>query len=389
MPERGWPMKPDFPSPPASALASLHTWFAATPEAALLERIERLRRLAGVRHVAVMPDVHEAPGVCVGTVFATSGVLYPAAIGGDLGCGMAALGFDAPADAVDEPAVADDLLRHLERLVPIRRQVDPLPVRLRARPRASDPRLDRALAEARPQLGTLGGGNHFLELQRCREDGRLWLMVHSGSRGFGQAVARFHAGGPPGSAALCGVAAGSDAGRAFLHDLALARAWARWNRGWMVRAVAWLLKERLGICPRPGSFVQCDHNHVRRERHGGAWLWVHRKGAAPAKAGVAGLIPGSAGTASFHTVGRGCALSLCSSSHGAGRALSRGAARERVTRAQQRRAMAGVHARWAATRRGREESPHAYRPIEQVMRAQRDLIAVRRELQPVISHRAR
>ena len=364
-------------------------WTGATPPDRVVASIERVRRLDGVVRVAVMPDVHLCHAVCVGTVFATRRLLYPGAIGGDLGCGMAALAFDTAAAVLASAAAGRAVLRRLARVIPGQRQPRPLPTRWREIPRMSDPRLDRALLAARDQLGTLGGGNHFVELQRDVADGRLWLMVHSGSRGLGQAVSRWHL---SRCAERCRglhmLDAESDAGRAFLHDLRVARAWARLNRWWMVQAVAWTLRETLGVLPVAGSFAQCDHNHIRRETHGGAALWVHRKGAAPAGAGVAGLIPGSMGTASFHVVGRGCAGALCSSAHGAGRAMSRSEARRAVSTAALRRAVAGVHVNPNQFARLRDEAPRAYKDVGAMMRAQRELVTPVRELRPVLSYKA-
>ena len=380
---------PSDPLPPAP----LHRWWGPTPPDRVVASIERTRRLDDVQHVAVMPDVHLAHGVCVGTVFATARRLYPGAVGGDLGCGMAALGFDAGAEVLAPGAVGRDVLMRLSRVVPIQRHAAPLPVAWGGRRRLSDSRLDRVLhGEALHQLGTLGGGNHFLELQRDTADNRLWLMVHSGSRGLGQAVSRHHlARCADRSRGLHVLDAASPAGRAFWRDLRVARAWARLNRWWMVQAVVWLLRDRLGVEPLPGTFVQCDHNHIRREWHvgpGGLNQWyIHRKGAAPAHAGRRGLIPGSMGTPSYHVVGRGHAGALCSSAHGAGRAMSRSEARRVVSTGGLRRAIAGVHVNPKQLARLREEAPQAYKGIGKVMRYQRELVRVERELQPVLSYK--
>lgn len=369
--------------------ATLAQWVGPTPPDNVLASIERMRRLEGAAHVAVMPDVHLARGVCVGTVLATEGVVYPSAVGGDIGCGMAALGFDANATATIRPATARPLLLALSRLVPINRHVRPLPVHLNRRRRMSLGRLDQALQRAgRAQLGTLGGGNHFLELQRDTADGSLWLMVHSGSRGLGQAVSRHHIEvAPRRSQGLPVLDVDSARGRAYLRDQQLARAYARLNRRLMIDAVAWWLSEHCGVCARPESFIQCDHNHVRRERHGGQWLWVHRKGAAPAWAGQRGLIPGSMGTNSYHVTGRGHAEALCSSSHGAGRALSRTEARRVISTGQLKRQTRHVQTNPVQHARLREEAPTAYKDIHQVMRAQRELVVVTRELEPILNYK--
>lgn len=237
------------------------------------------------------------------------------------------------------------------------------------------------------QLGTLGRGNHFLELQ-SDDEGALWLMIHSGSRSMGQAVAGHHlkrcAIEPEG---LRYLEADSEAGRAYLNDVAWARAYARANRLEMVEAVAALMAELFGVEMDEGSAIHCDHNHVRRERHGGAELWVHRKGAVSASEGEPGIIPGSMGSVSFHTEGRGCAAALRSSAHGAGRAMSRTEARERVTTRALRRQMKGVWFDEERAGRLRDEAPSSYKDIGAVMRAQKELTRVVRRVRPLLAYK--
>ncbi|MEM1109830.1 MAG: RtcB family protein [Planctomycetota bacterium] len=369
--------------------APIRRWVGATPPDNVLASLERMRRLRDAVRVAVMPDVHLAKGVCVGTVLATRRAIYPSAVGGDIGCGIAALGFDAPASVIDSPVKGRAILKTLTRLVPISRYAKPLPLQLNDRRRLSLGRLDHALQRTgRAQLGTLGGGNHFLELQRDTADGSLWAMVHSGSRRLGQAISRHYIEvAPERSHGLPLLDADSDLGRAYLRDQHLARAYARLNRRLMLDAVAWLLREYFGIAPRPASFVQCDHNHVRRELHFGEYLYVHRKGAAPAFANQPGLIPGSMGTASYHVLGRGHREALCSSSHGAGRAMSRTEARSRISTGQFKRQTRHVHTNPNQHARLREEAPQAYKDIRQVMRHQTELVKIRRELEPVLTYK--
>jgi tRNA-splicing ligase RtcB len=179
--------------------------------------------------------------------------------------------------------------------------------------------------DGRVQLGTLGRGNHFLEFQ-SDADGRLWLMVHSGSRGMGQAITGHHVGlgkAASSSGRLQAFEADSPAGAAYLADAAWAQRYAEQNRLAMICAVGELVEELFGFGIDWDSLIHANHNHVRQETHFGQTWWVHRKGALPAGDGVAGVIPGSMGSASFHVEGRGCPDSLCSSSHGAGRAKSR------------------------------------------------------------------
>jgi tRNA-splicing ligase RtcB len=238
-----------------------------------------------------------------------------------------------------------------------------------------------ARREGRAQLGTLGSGNHFVELQ-ADDAGTLWLMVHSGSRGLGPAIRAHHTRGRPG---LVGLPADSDAGRAYLADLGFALAWADANRRHLVDAASAVLADVLGATPCADTWIACHHNHVRREPVRGETLWIHRKGAIPAADGEPGVIPGSMGTSSYHVVGRGHADALASSSHGAGRAMSRSEARRRVSARTLVRELDGV---WFDHRRTdvlRDEAPSAYKDIGQVMRAQHQLTRVVRRLRPILA----
>ena len=378
--------------------ATIRTWLAEPLPRDVAGALERLARCADVRHVAVMPDVHLAQDVCVGTVVATSTLLYPSAVGGDIGCGMAAMAFDVEADALgDEPAAAR-FMAELYRCVPANRQVQArgLPAGLADRA-LTDSRLEAInRRDARVQLGTLGRGNHFLEFQ-ADEEGRLWTMLHTGSRGVGQAIRDHHlavaetrpASGPAkrGNGALVAIAADTPAGAAYLADMAWAEDYARANRDAILEAVAGVVRALFRVEATPGSRIDCHHNFVRREVHLGEGLWVHRKGAVPAAVGGAGIIPGSMGSASFHVEGRGCEEALCSSSHGAGRAMSRDAARRAIPVRELERQMRGV---WFDHRRAallRDEAPGAYKDVHAVMRAQRELTKVVRTLRPVLSYK--
>jgi tRNA-splicing ligase RtcB len=349
--------------------------------------LDRLSRGTDVVQIAVMPDVHLAADVCIGTVVATTHALYPNAVGGDIGCGVAALAFDVEAARIGNARTAAAILAGLYRAVPVIRHVrgraPDWPASLGA---LSAPALagSRTRETAR-QLGTLGRGNHFVELQ-ADEEGRLWLMLHSGSRGIGQAIRDHHlAAAVPGANGLRFLDAESPRGREYLHDVAWALAYADASRRAMVAAVCQLLEDVLGAAADEATYASCDHNHVRREEHGGAALWIHRKGAIRAASGTAGLIPGSMGTHSFHVTGRGHEGALCSSAHGAGRRLSRTDARRSVSVRDVHRQLHGV---WFDHRQAaslREEAPAAYKDVDTVMRAQRDLVRIVRRLRPILS----
>ena len=237
------------------------------------------------------------------------------------------------------------------------------------------------------EFATLGSGNHFIELQ-ADEDGRLWLMVHSGSRAIGQAIRDHHlAHAEPVGAGLRALDAGSDAGAAYLHDASWARRFADASRTAMATDVGNVLAATLGgrICWE--SAIATDHNHVALEEHGGQDFWVHRKGAMPARTGQTGVLPGSMGSASFHVEGRGHADALCSSAHGAGRLLSRTAARRKVTESELRRQMNGIWYDYRLSDKLRDEAPAAYKDIRVVLRAQHELVKVTRVLRPVLSYK--
>lgn len=351
--------------------------------------LDRLARADDVRHVAVMPDVHLAADVCVGTALATSHLIYPAAVGGDIGCGLLALAFDGGADVLRGEDAAARVFDRLYATVPANRHREPppLPADLDARP-LSDPRLESVRRrDGRVQFGTLGRGNHFLEFQ-SDEDGRLWLAVHSGSRAVGQAVRDLHVGraGAAGSR-LVTLDADTPAGQSYLADAEWARAYADANRRAMAAATTQVIADLFGLRPLDGSLITCDHNHVRRETHFGQPLWVHRKGAMPAAAGEAGVLPGSMGTATYHVEGRGHADALHSSAHGAGRSMSRERARASVSERDLRRQLAGVWFDPRAAPRLRDEAPSAYKDVAAVLRAQRELVKVTRRLKPVLVYK--
>jgi tRNA-splicing ligase RtcB len=374
-----------------SPRAALHTWLTGPLEPAARAIIDRTRRADDVVHVAVMPDVHPANDVCVGTAMATHRLVYPAAVGGDIGCGMLAIGFDGDAKLLRDPKHAGNLLRQLGQAIPVHRRhrnaLIPLPAQLKSNS-LSHPALVATLRDVGVlQLATLGGGNHFVELQ-SDSAGQLWLMIHSGSRNMGQAIKAHHvAGATHRSASMMALDTATDAGRAYLHDQQWAREYAAANRGAMAMLVIDLLRDVFNIEPVESTQITVDHNHVQVEDHFGRPLLIHRKGAMPAFAGQAGIIPGSMGTLSYHVTGLGCELALRSSAHGAGRLLSRQAARERFDRRDLQRQMQKI---WYDPRLSdslREESPKSYKDVRSVLKAQSELVKIERMLKPMLVYK--
>ena len=372
-------------------LAPIRTWLAAPMNSDVSEAIERLRRAPDVRQIAVMPDVHLADGVCIGVVVATSRLIYPQAVGGDIGCGMLAVAFDTEATALRDPQVAGTVLAALGRVVPARRRNRRAAIRLPSdldttplgHPSLEALRKNEGVLE----FATLGSGNHFIELQ-SDENRRLWLMVHSGSRCIGPAIRDHYLGqADPVGGGLRALEATGERGGLYLRDADWARRFADANRRGIAAEVGALMHAivRAGLCWE--TAITTDHNHVSLEHHGDGDLWVHRKGAMPAAAAQPGVLPGSMGDSSFHVEGRGHEAALCSSAHGAGRALSRTAARAKVTARELHRQMEGIWYDYRLSDRLRDEAPAAYKDIKAVLRAQRDLVKVTRVLRPVLNYK--
>ncbi|HLM46216.1 MAG TPA: RtcB family protein [Myxococcaceae bacterium] len=378
-------MMPRVLESPPGALPIL-AWAREVPPGA----VKQLQHLASqpyvVEHVAAMPDVHVSQGVAVGTVFATERTVVPGALGGDLGCGVSARRFAFPAASLGW-ADLERLLATLARRVPVGDAVHrgaglPLPPELQATG-LSTHRLQREWERLAPRhLATLGGGNHFLELDRDA-GGDLWLLIHSGSRGIGGAIASHHlrVAEAKGEGSLPGLRTDTPEGTACLADIEQACHFARANREALAARAVEVLAEALGCEPEPG--VDVHHNHVAEETHLGRVLLVHRKGAVGLAPGQTGIIPGSMGTASYLVEGRGEPRAFGSCSHGAGRVLTRGEARARIRPAALEHALRRV-----VFDRGRvhalvEEAPAAYRDIAEVLEDEADLVTPVLRLTPI------
>ncbi len=373
---------------PSNPMTPVHTWFADDPSPPVRDAINRLARAPDVRHVAVMPDIHLAADVCVGCVIATEHLIYPQAVGADIGCGMATCAIDVGASDLRDYTRLDRVLNNWRDAVPTMRHRgrNEAPDLDGLRPGALSDRSLTKLAErlGRVELGTLGRGNHFLELQRD-PDNIAWLLVHSGSRAIGPAVHETHLkqasrvrGG------LFTLDARTEAGAAYVHDAAWAERYAVRSRRLMLNAAVSAISRALDTPVTPGPIFDTVHNSLRRIDG----RLIHRKGANEASRDQPGIIPGSMGTRSAHVVGRGCDRALDSSSHGAGRRMSRGAARARIDDHALRRQLARVHTGPGSLRRFVEEAPAAYRDLQAVLLAQRDLVRITNWLTPMTCMKA-
>ena len=361
-------------------------------------------------HVAVMPDVHWGLGATVGTVLATEGAVIPAAVGVDIGCGVQAVRLPLAAAWLEQDQRRAELRRRIEQEIPVGfQQYTAGEVSAAVRdwaaehlgPGAVRAKLERPLWDkALHQLGTLGEGNHFIEVSHD-ELGRLWVLLHSGSRHIGKVLADSYIRAAKSGMRARNLLAGlPDANLAwldpddplcddYLHDVSWAQDYAACNRREMMRRILALvaaLAEEVGtpIAPRAlaADRVDCHHNYVAREEHFGRRVLVTRKGAVSAKVGERGIIPGSMGACSYIVRGRGNAESYHSCAHGAGRAMSRKAAKKRFTVGDLARQTAGVECRKDAG--VLDEIPQAYKNIDEVMAAQADLVSIEHTLKQLL-----
>jgi tRNA-splicing ligase RtcB len=373
------------------SLPPIKMWLTAPLGHEVSEALGRLQRAPDIQRIAVMPDVHLANDICIGVVLATSQLIYPQAVGGDIGCGMLAVSTNSSAEPLRDPKAAGQILAGFAKAIPSRRRNRQAVV---AQPQdldsfeLSSARLESLRrSEGAVEFATLGSGNHFLELQADEGD-QLWLMIHSGSRALGQAVRDHHlACAQVTEGRFRALDAESEQGAAYLHDLDWSRRYAAASRRAMAAEAEKVMQHAIGARLLWETSITTDHNHVALEQHGASNFWVHRKGAMVLQAGELGVLPGSMGTLSFHVEGRGCGEALNSSAHGAGRAMSRSEAARKVSRAELQRQMKGVWFDWRLADAIRDEAPSAYKDIRAVLKGQRDLVKVRRTLRPLLNYK--
>ncbi len=363
--------------------------------------LQQLKNIASLpfvfHHVAAMADVHLGIGATVGSVIATKGAVIPAAVGVDIGCGMAAVLLPFRS-AVLEGKIAS-IRRSIERLVPVgfnsHKHIAPSARLWDGWSRFSGlhRKAQHLLAKAMSQVGTLGGGNHFIEVCLDTED-RVWVMLHSGSRNLGKSLADIHIHEAKGMMKkalislpdrdLAYLDEGTSEYDSYLNDLHFAQDYARENRRAMLACVLDQLRVVLnrGVPIIPEMEIDCHHNYAAKETHFGCEVLVTRKGAVRAGAGDLGIIPGSMGSRSFIVRGKGSPDSFESCSHGAGRRMSRREAKRRFTLADLREQTRGVECRKDGG--VLDEIPGAYKSIDKVMADQSDLVEVVADLKQVL-----
>lgn len=379
----------------------LFNW-ASILEPKTREQAERTASLPFVYpHMALMPDAHLGRGATVGSVIPTLKAIVPAAVGVDIGCGMIAVRTQWTATQVRDAGDLSLLRKAIERAIPLSAGAANQKVVASAAPRIAeleelaakrgvDP--DQAMGRWRLQLGSLGSGNHFIEVTADETD-QVWLFLHSGSRGVGNKLAQKHIAAARHLAEkwwiqlpdqdLAYLVEDTAEFWAYINDLRWAQHYALLNREEMMDRVVRQITEHMGQDVVELERINCHHNFTELEEHFGRQVWVSRKGAILADAGQPGLIPGSMGTASYVVEGLGNRLSLNSAPHGAGRMYSRSAARRQFSVADLRSAMAGIEYRDTAA--FVDEIPAAYKDIDQVMADSTDLVEVRHTLHQLVN----
>ena len=370
------------------------------------EAMAQARNLANLpftyKHVAVMPDAHCGYGMPIGGVLATRDVVIPNAVGVDIGCGMCAVKTslaEINRESLKQILGSEKEKRGIRALVPVgfkhqkKAQPEALMPDLDSLNCVENSRVKELYQSALKQIGTLGGGNHFIEIQQG-DDGHIWLMVHSGSRNFGLKVARHYnqvaiklneqwQSGIPRKWDLAFLPLDTDQGRSYLAEMNYCVDFALANRKMMIERVKEAVSE---VIPEVqyDSIINIAHNYAAQENHFGEDVIVHRKGATSARTGEYGIIPGSQGSMSYVVIGKGNPESFTSCSHGAGRVMGRKQAQRTLdlkTEKKRLDALGVVHG--MRTKKDLDEAASAYKDISRVMANQKDLVDIAVTLKPL------
>lgn len=341
--------------------------------------------------LALMPDAHLGKGATVGSVIPTVGAIMPAACGVDVGCGMMAVQTQFTVDQL--PENRSWLREQIESAIPLSAGNYNSKITATAGKRIAELEAtasDRVMQNWQRQLGTLGSGNHFIEVT-VDEDQRVWLFLHSGSRGVGNKLAQFHinvakqecAGTKLPNKDLAYLTEETATFDDYIYDLRWGQRFALLNRAEMMDRVVAKFAQWVDDNVKISEQINCHHNYTEREFHFGQQVWLSRKGAIDASLGRPGLIPGSMGAASYVVLGKGNLESFNSSPHGAGRNYSRSAAKREFTMEQLEAAMEGVE--WRHSAEFLDEHPLAYKDIDVVMQDAADLVEIKHELHQVVN----
>jgi tRNA-splicing ligase RtcB len=350
-------------------------------------------------HIALMPDAHFGYGATVGSVIPTKGAIIPSAIGVDIGCGMIATKLDWKAEWL--PDNLDELHGMISRNIPAgvgRGHKDSkwdLHSPLGSTRRERTPWTAKLKATANNQLGSLGSGNHFVEVCLDENDD-VWIVLHSGSRGVGNQLANFHIDGAKDlmeqyfieldEPDLAYLVQGTAAFDEYITDMLWAQGYALKSREVMMLEAVTQFEMFVGTEVDVVDTINCHHNFTQQENHNGQNVWLTRKGAIRARVGDRGVIPGSMGAASFIVSGLGNTASYCSCSHGAGRKMSRTVARKTLDQQGLIDAMAGKA--WNGdAKQLLDEDPRAYKDIDEVMAAQSDLVTIDHRLHQILNYK--
>jgi len=375
-------------------------WLDEMPEEGAVAQTENLANLPFVfHHVAIMPDTHQGYGMPIGGVIATENVIIPNAVGVDIGCGMCAV--KTSLTEIDTDTLKK-IMGEIRKAVPVgfdhhkeRQNESLMPERV-----MPGPIVEKEYKNALTQIGTLGGGNHFIEIQKG-SDGHIWIMIHSGSRNLGKQVAdhynklavqlneKWHSIVPK-EWELAFLPVDSDEGQSYIREMNYCVDFALANRKLMIDRVMEIFMKIFNFSTafEISNFKQFEiniaHNYASQENHFGRNVWVHRKGATLARKGTVGIIPGSMGTKSYIVAGLGNEESFESCSHGAGRKLGRKVATEQLDFDEQKKLMDDkgiIHG--MRNNDDLEEAPGAYKDIDIVMENQKDLVKILVELTPL------
>ncbi|MGI5828477.1 MAG: RtcB family protein [Patescibacteria group bacterium] len=364
--------------------------------------LEQAKNLANLpfafKHIAIMPDSHQGYGMPIGGVVATKDVIIPNAVGVDIGCGMCAV--KTSLTEIDTETLKK-IMGEIRKVIPLgfNKHKEPQDRNLMPLKETEEAMklfiVNSEFENATKQIGTLGGGNHFIEIQKG-SDGHIWIMVHSGSRNLGYKVAnhynklaqelnmKWYSNVPPfkGEDGLAFLPVDSEEGQSYIQEMNYCVEFALANRKLIMERIKEGFTGVFGTEIWYEDFINIAHNYASLENHFGQNVWVHRKGATLARQGTIGIIPGSMGSASYIVKGKGNQESFMSCSHGAGRKMGRKQAIRTLNLEEEQKKMEGILGK-PRGQQDLEEAPGAYKDISVVMENQKDLVDILVELKPL------